>query len=253
MLCICIHARMRSYVPTTDAGGGDASCIRVFDLATPQIPRVYVAQNDVIRDVAFTDRSMLAMMSSGAILTQLLSSEGADGGPLVLREQLVCAANLRGRVGSAIHYSLPCRLLFAAYADGRCFGLSINDEATEVCGGFALHSTRTDAPTGGSAAAAAVASKGLAAQHFQDVPGERGLLLATSRKSLMPLAIRIAPSSVAVQLVRQPSLGFAAARDVAPASPPVCWFLGEDGSLHCYEGSSVSVSGSDSDSDGDGA
>ena len=66
---------MRSYVPTTDAGGGDASCIRVFDLATPQIPRVYVAQNDVIRDVAFTDRSMLAMMSSGAILTQLLSSE----------------------------------------------------------------------------------------------------------------------------------------------------------------------------------
>jgi hypothetical protein len=215
----------------------------VFDLATPQIPRVYVAQNDVIRDVAFTDRSMLAMMSSGAILTQLLSSESADGGPLVLREQLVCAANLRGRVGSAIHYSLPCRLLFAAYADGRCFGLSINDEATEVCGGFALHSTRTDAPTGGSAAAAAVASKGLAAQHFQDVPGERGLLLATSRKSLMPLAIRIAPSSVAVQLVRQPSLGFAAARDVAPASPPVCWFLAEDGSLHCYEGSSVSVSG----------
>ena len=239
MLVHLLHPRTHSliHVPTTDSGGGDASCIRVFDLATPQIPRVYLAQNDVIRDVAFTDRSMLAIMSSGAIHTQLLSSESADGGPLVLREQLVCAADLRGRVGSAIHYSLPCRLLFAAYADGRCFGLSINDEATEVCGGFALHSTRTDAPTGGSAAAAAVASKGLAAQHFQDVPGERGLLLATSRKTLMPLAIRIGPSSVAVQLVRQPSLGFAAARDVTPASPPVCWFLAEDGSLYCYEGS----------------
>ena len=195
---------------------------------------------------------MLAITSNGTIHTQLLSGESADGGPLVLREQLVCSADLRGRVGCALHYSLPCRLLFAAYADGRCFGLKINNEATEVCGGFALHSTRADPQTGGSAVTAAVASKGLAAQHFQDVPGARGLLLATSRKTLMPLAIRIAPSSVSVQLVRQPSLGFAAAREVAPASPPVCWFLAEDGSLHCYEGGSVS-SGSGSDGGGGGA
>ena len=112
-----LHSRAHALiVHTTDAGGGDASCIRVFDLATPQIPRVYVAQNDVIRDVAFTDRSMLAMMSSGAILTQLLSSENFAKCPAAPPSESVGTEDSRARRRAVSLTDCPERTVAWAHA-----------------------------------------------------------------------------------------------------------------------------------------
>ena len=136
-----------------------------------------------------------------------------------------------------MHYSAPCALLFTVYADGRCFALRLNDSATDVQGGFAIHGTRDYL----SSSASLGGAKAAPYSHLQDVPGQRGVLIATCRKTLMPLAMRITPTAVDLQPLKPVAKaeGLCAApssrrADGTPDGPTVCWVMHEDGSMQCH-------------------
>ena len=187
---------------------------------------------------------MLVITASGMLFTQPLATADSSSGPHLLTGTIQIPSELRGRVGASLHYSPPCALLFTVYADGRCYALRLNDAASEVLGGFVVHGTRIDYLSSGALGAAKSAASPYS--HWQDVPGQRGLLLACCRKTLMPAAVRVTPAQVELQVLKPHAKaeGLAA----APTSPralstaaggasegaAVCWVLHEDGSMQCH-------------------
>ena len=188
---------------------------------------------------------LLALTASGLLLSQPLRPADQANGQLILTHVVPTPPELRGRAGASLHYSAPTSLLFTVYADGRCFGLRLDESGTEVLGGFVVPSTRVDyMPSGALGGTKSTCSP---YSHWQDVPGQRGLLVACCRKTLLPMALRVTPSAVEVQVLKP----FAKAEGLAsaPAScradgsaadgPSICWVLHEDGSLQCHSSSHV--------------
>ena len=196
--------------------------IKVYDLAKDKICPQYYYQvlEDAIKDVAFAPTgadgtlTLLALTGSGVLYRQPLVAE-SGGGPLALCDAIPVPSELRGRVGASLHFSAPTGLLFASYADGKCFGLRLGGAATEVVGGFALHGARTDATASSSAAGGGPGGPGGAAPsaavsaasttpylHWEDVAGQRGVLIATCRKTLLPMVVRVTPTALHVQPLR---------------------------------------------------
>ena len=187
---------------------------------------------------------LLVITASGMLFTQPLATADSSSGPHLLTGTIQIPSELRGRVGASLHYSPPCALLFTVYADGRCYALRLDDAASEVLGGFVVHGTRIDYLSSGALGAAKSAASPYS--HWQDVPGQRGLLLACCRKTLMPVAVRVTPAQVELQVLKPHAKaeGLAA----APTSPralstaaggasegaAVCWVLHEDGSMQCH-------------------
>lgn len=204
-----VHIVSASWLP-----GSSSKCvvltnhfIKIYDLAKDKMSPIHYFQalDDGIKGLAFIPNNadgwltMLALSATGILYTQSLSSEvrghhgpshsalsltpvrwQAGNGPKILTEVIQTPPDLRGRVGAALHYSQPCGLLFTVFADGRCFGLRLNEGATEVLGGFALHSTRVELPAGVTIGSSP--PRIAPYLHWHDVPGERGLLIATCRK-----------------------------------------------------------------------
>ena len=261
--------------------------VKIYDLAIDKLSPVHAFHviDDSIKDVAFvhvdlphcapastppraalpyrgtsslSPLTMLALSASGSLFSQPLVLRDAtcpDAGSIILTNALRIPAELRGRVGAALHYSGPTALLFTVYADGRCFALRLANAADDVVGGFAVHSSRVD----NLASGALSGSKSVCVpySHWQDVPGQRGMLVASCRKTQIPLALRVTPTSVEVQVLKSSikaeglATALASRRSVAATneaistqrpfasvcsegSPSACWVLHEDGSLHCH-------------------
>ena len=237
--------------------------LKIYDLARDKISPSHHFQtlDDSIKDVAFLLAEhappppgssatagtaaaaggliLLAITASGTVFSQSLRTANCANGPHYLTDALMISPELRGRVGAALHYSAPCSLLITVYADSRCYALRLNDSATEVLGGFAIHTTRIDylssGSLGGSKSACAPYS------HWQDVPGQRGMLMACCRKTLIPLALKVTPTGVSVQVLKPyaKAEGVCTAptsrrTDGSPDGPTVCWVLHEDGSMQCH-------------------
>ena len=192
--------------------------VRVYDLTKDVIAPLhhYQTLDDSIRDIAFvpTPRPppaadgapspssssssssssqplmLLAIASSGMIFWQPLAASDESAGSLILTETLHFPSDLRGRAGASLHYSEPTQLLLTSYADGRCFVLRLTPEASGVVGGFAMQTVRNDTASGGTASLGSSKAIISPLQHWQDVPGHRGLLIATCRKTLIPVALK---------------------------------------------------------------
>ena len=234
--------------------------LKIYDLARDKISPIHYFQtlDDAIKDVAFVHAErllpppgssgaagggglvLLAISAAGIIYTQALHASDSTNGPHILTDALQVSPDLRGRVGAHLHYSAPCSLLFTVYADGRCYALRLNDNAAGVLGGFAVQGTRIDSLSS-SGALSGSKSACTPYSHWQDVPGQRGMLIACCRKTLIPLALRVTTSGIEVQVLKP----HAKAEGVCAASshrrgdgwtdgPAVCWALLEDGSTQCY-------------------
>jgi hypothetical protein len=117
---------------------------------------------------------LLALTASGLLLSQPLWPADQANGQLILTHVVPTPPELRGRAGASLHYSALTSLLFTVYADGRCFGLRLDESGTEVLGGFVVPSTRVDYMPSG--ALGGIKSTCSPYSHWQDVPDSCGLL-----------------------------------------------------------------------------
>ena len=236
-----VHITSASWLP-----GSSSKCVvltnhfvKVYDLAKDKISPIHYFQvlDDAIKDVAFVPNNaegcltMLALSGSGILYSQPLTADTGNG-PIILTEMLQTPPDLRGRVGACLHYSPPAGILFTVFADGRCFGLRLNDTTTQVTGGFAVHSTRIEIPAAAGSSPPRIAPF----LHWQDVPGHRGLIVATCRKTLLPLAIRLTPTTVEMNVLKP----YTKAEGICTAAfgnngGALCWVVHEDGSMQCHQ------------------
>ena len=241
--------------------------IKVYDLAKDKICPQYYYQvlEDAIKDVAFAPTgadgtlTLLALTGSGVLYRQPLVAE-SGGGPLALCDAIPVPSELRGRVGASLHFSTPTGLLFASYADGKCFGLRLGGAATEVVGGFALHAAlprhvlpppaaprrprrrrRVGGGVGGvDDAVPALGGRGGAARrahrHVSKDTAANGRARHADRTSGAAAPPRRQGRGPAAAPRSRAPKAAAAAAAAASAAAYVVWALGEDGALHAHQG-----------------
>ena len=132
------------------------------------------SRTTVALTVAHAGLVLLALTASGLLLSQPLWPADQANGQLILTHVVPTPPELRGRAGASLHYSALTSLLFTVYADGRCFGLRLDESGTEVLGGFVVPSTRVDYMPSG--ALGGIKSTCSPYSHWQDVPDSCGLL-----------------------------------------------------------------------------
>ena len=177
--------------------------IKVYDLAKDKICPQYYYQvlEDAIKDVAFAPTgadgtlTLLALTGSGVLYRQPLVAE-SGGGPLALCDAIPVPSELRGPRRRLLHFSAPTGLLFASYADGKCSASASaapppRSSAALRCTARAPTPASSSAagggpggPGGGSARSAAVSAASTTPYlHWEDVAGQRGVLIATCHAS----------------------------------------------------------------------